>query len=77
MSRLLWTLQSLLALFFLFSASFKLLAPIDTIQQQLPSSLSAASARSSCWVPSASSFPRSCASSRISRRWPPPAWFCS
>ena len=36
MSRLLWTLQSLLALFFLFSASFKLLAPIDIIQQQLP-----------------------------------------
>ncbi|MBV9898373.1 MAG: DoxX family protein, partial [Chloroflexi bacterium] len=36
MSRLLWILQSLLALFFLFSASFKLLAPIDTIQQQLP-----------------------------------------
>jgi DoxX-like protein len=36
MSRLLWILQALLAAVFLFSASFKLLAPIDAIQAQLP-----------------------------------------
>src|SRR5579864_756930 len=36
MSRLLWILQALLALVFLFAASFKLLAPIELIQPQLP-----------------------------------------
>ena len=36
MSRFLWILQALLALVFLFAASFKLLAPIDLVQQQLP-----------------------------------------
>src|SRR5690242_1413707 len=36
MSRLLWLLQALLAALFLFSASFKLLAPIDLVQAQLP-----------------------------------------
>jgi uncharacterized membrane protein YphA (DoxX/SURF4 family) len=36
MSRLLWILQSLLALVFLFSASFKLFAPIELLQPQLP-----------------------------------------
>ena len=36
MSRLLFVLQVLLALVFLFAASFKLLAPIELVQQQLP-----------------------------------------
>jgi uncharacterized membrane protein YphA (DoxX/SURF4 family) len=36
MSRLLWILQFLLAAVFLLSATFKLLAPIDAIQAQLP-----------------------------------------
>lgn len=36
MSRLLFVLQVLLALVFLFAASFKLLAPIELIQAQLP-----------------------------------------
>jgi hypothetical protein len=36
MSRLLWVLQALLAAVYLFSASFKLLAPIELIQAQLP-----------------------------------------
>lgn len=36
MSRLLFVLQALLALVFLFAASFKLLAPIELIQAQLP-----------------------------------------
>ena len=36
MSRLLWALQALLAAVFLFSASFKLVAPIDAIQAALP-----------------------------------------
>ena|SRR5690242_18843687 len=36
MSRLLWVLQVLLALVFLFSASFKLLSPIELVQSQLP-----------------------------------------
>jgi uncharacterized membrane protein YphA (DoxX/SURF4 family) len=36
MSRFLWILQALLALVFLFAASFKLLSPIELMQQQLP-----------------------------------------
>jgi hypothetical protein len=36
MSRFLWILQALLAFVFLFAASFKLLSPIDLLQQQLP-----------------------------------------
>src|SRR5690242_18383066 len=36
MSRILWLLQSLLALVFLFSGAFKLTAPIDLLQAQLP-----------------------------------------
>lgn len=36
MSRLLWLLQSLLALVFLFAGSLKLLAPIDLLQPSLP-----------------------------------------
>ncbi|MBV9578040.1 MAG: DoxX family protein [Chloroflexi bacterium] len=36
MSRLLWTLQSLLAAVFLFSGLVKLLVPVDQLQQQLP-----------------------------------------
>jgi uncharacterized membrane protein YphA (DoxX/SURF4 family) len=36
MSRLLWILQVLLALVFLFSGSFKLFAPIEMLQSQLP-----------------------------------------
>jgi DoxX-like family len=35
-NRLLWSLQLLLAAVFLFSGAFKLLAPIDVVQQQLP-----------------------------------------
>jgi uncharacterized membrane protein YphA (DoxX/SURF4 family) len=36
MSRLLWILQALLALVFLFAASFKLLSPSELLQQQFP-----------------------------------------
>jgi putative oxidoreductase len=36
MSRLLWLLQSILALVFLFSGTFKLALPIEVIQSQLP-----------------------------------------
>ena len=36
MNRLLWGLQFVLAAVFLFSGAFKLLAPIDVVQQQLP-----------------------------------------
>ncbi len=36
MNRVLWVLQVLLACVFLFSGAFKLLAPIDVVQQQLP-----------------------------------------
>jgi DoxX-like protein len=36
MSRFLWILQALLAFVFLFAASFKLLTPIDVVQQQFP-----------------------------------------
>jgi uncharacterized membrane protein YphA (DoxX/SURF4 family) len=35
-SRLLWILQSLLALVFLFAGSFKLFSPLDLVQAQLP-----------------------------------------
>jgi DoxX-like protein len=35
-NRLLWSLQLVLAAIFLFSGAFKLLAPIDLVQQQLP-----------------------------------------
>ena len=36
MTRALWIVQVLLALVFLFSGSFKLVLPIETLQQQLP-----------------------------------------
>ncbi len=36
MTRMLWILQVLLAGLFLFAGGFKLLAPIDLLQQQLP-----------------------------------------
>ena len=36
MTRVLWTLQAVLALVFLFSGAFKLAAPVEAVQLQLP-----------------------------------------
>ena len=80
MTYVLWIIQALLALLFLFTGGIKLVLPLEMLTEQTPLPgwfvrfLGVAEVLGAIGLWSS---PGSWASGRASRRWPPPGWWSS
>ena len=79
MNKILWAIQILLALLFLFAGGAKFVMPVDQMTKAMPAALASLHSYTSLapakyWVDSVSSCQDSCGSSPASRPWLPPGW---